>query len=332
MKVAVIATPAKGSSVRGIGVYTRRLLEELKKINGLELEDQGFEYWRTDYSKYDLVHFLYFDPFFLTLPPIRNKKTIVSVMDLTPIVLEKLYPRGIRGELKWQIQKLLLSKVDHILTISNSAKSDIEKIVPFPPSDITVTLLAPSEHSDVPNLKKENFALYVGDVDPNKNILKLIKALPHVEDKAFKLVLVGKALKEATYIKDKIKELGIEDRVEIPGFVEDKDLVKLYGKTKMFIHPAIYEGFGLGPLQALSAGLPVICGNNSSLSEVVGNAAFFADVNSPEDIAAKIDKILSLSKKQLEEVSERSKKQAEKFSWQKTAAETVAAYEKVLGN
>lgn len=335
MKVALVNPPAVQNSVRGVGVYARRLIEELQKIPNLELDQPDFDYWRFDYGNYDLVHFLYFDPFFLTLPPIKNKKTIVSVMDLTPIVLENLYPRGIRGEIKWQIQKFLLSRADHIITISNSAKKDIEKIISLPDEKITVTYLAPSEYSAKPKAP-ENFGLYVGDIDPNKNLVKLIEALPKVKDQDFKLVLVGKALhsdiSEALVIKQKIKALGIEDRVEIKGFVEEKELVKIYQKANMFIHPAIYEGFGFGPLQALSMGLPVICGQNSSLPEVVGTAAFFADVTNPADIAAQIDAVLILTPKQREAVGLKARKQAAKFSWAKTAAETFEVYDQVLGN
>lgn len=335
MKVALVNPPAVQNSVRGVGVYTRRLIEELKKIPNLELDQLDFDYWRFDYGNYDLVHFLYFDPFFLTLPPLRNKKTIVSVMDLTPIVLENLYPRGIRGEIKWQIQKYLLRKASHVITISNSAKNDISKILGLSPEKISVTHLAPSEFSAKPKAP-ENFGLYVGDINPNKNIVKLIEALPKVKDQDFKLVLVGKALHsdipDAQVIKQKIKELGIEDRVEIKGFVEDKELVKIYQKANMFIHPAIYEGFGLAPLQALSMGLPIICGQNSSLPEVVGTAAFFADVTSPDDIAAQIDAVLSLTPKQRAVVSLKAKQQTAKFSWAKTAAETFEVYDQVLGN
>lgn len=335
MKVALINPSAVQNTVRGVGVYTRRLIEELQKIPNLELDQIDFDYWRFDYGHYDLVHFLYFDPFFLTLPPLRNKKTIVSVMDLTPIVLENLYPRGIRGKIKWQIQKFLLSQVSHIITISNSAKKDIKKIIDMPAEKVTVTYLAASEFST--KLKKpKNFGLYVGDINPNKNLVKLIEALPKIKNQNFKLVLVGKALQsdipDALVIKQRIKELGIEDRVEIKGFVEEKELVKIYQKANMFIHPAIYEGFGFGPLQALSMGLPVICGQNSSLPEVVGTAAFFADVTSPADIAAQIDAVLSLTPKQREAVGLKARKQAAKFSWAKTAAETFEVYDQVLGN
>ncbi len=336
MKVALVTPPEVQNKFRGTGVYTRRLIEELQKIPDLEFEQLDFNYWRYDYGKFDLVHFLYFDPFFLTLPPFRNKKTIVSVMDLTPIVLENLYPRGIKGEIKWQIQKSLLSKSSHIITISNSARDDISKILNYPKVKISVTYLAPSEGETDLKQNPEKIGLYVGDINPNKNILKLIEALPLVKDKDFKLMLVGKALKsdipEAVAIKNKIKNLGLEERVVITGFLEDKELKDLYKSANMFIHPSLYEGFGLGPLQALSIGLPVICGDNSSLPEVVGNAAFFTDVKNPSDIVFKINHVLNLTAKQRAEIGRKGKEQAAKFSWKKTAEETFKVYEKVLRN
>jgi len=119
IRVSLVKPPAIQSATRGAGIYGQNLTEALKKVPGLEITN----------ANPDITHYLYFDPFFLTLPPIKKNKTVVTVFDLTPIILKDLFPRGLRGEIKWQIQKNLLKTVDAVITISQSAKNDIKKFV-----------------------------------------------------------------------------------------------------------------------------------------------------------------------------------------------------------
>ena len=317
MRVRLVKPPIVQNEVRGVGVYGRNLTEELGKVPSLEITD----------NNPDLVHFLYFDPFFLTLPPIRKTKTVVTVFDLTPIVLPNLYPRGVRGEIKWQIQKRLLKSVDAIITISQSAKNDIVKIIGIPQEKVFVTYLAAGTECKKLNLRKKDFILYIGDVNANKNIFNLLKAIAILPNQ--KLVLVGKAfvepeLPEARAIRDEIKNLGIEDRVTLAGYVSDEEKIVLLNKAAVYVQPSIYEGFGLPVLEAMSCGTPVVCGRNSSLPEIAGEAAIFADVINPQDLAQKI----IMAKKG--ELVAKGLVQAKKFSWEKTARESYKIYEKVL--
>lgn len=309
IKVSLIKAPAIQSFTRGAGFYGKNLEEALKTISGLEITN----------SNPDLIHFLYFDPFFLTLPPVRKQKTIVTVFDLTPLVLPDLYPPGIRGKIKWEIQKNLLKTVDHIITISKSARDDIVKIVGIPENKITVTYLAVGKEYVSLKIPKDGSILYIGDINPNKNLSSLFKAT-QLLPKA-KLIMVGKALAESIEIKKEISDLGISDRVTLKGFIEETEKIKLINKARVYVQPSIYEGFGLPVLEALACGTPVICGNNSSMPEIGGNAVTYANVLDPKDLADKINKIKPTGK----EV-----KQAAKFSWDKTAQETVKVYEKVL--
>jgi len=309
MKISLRKPPAIQSVTRGAGFYGRNLEEALKKIPDLEITDDSP----------NIVHYLFFDPFFLTLPPIRKQKTVVTVFDLTEVVLANLYPRGIRGEIKWQIQKRILSTVDHIITLSESAKKDIVRIVGFPENKVTVTYLAPGVECRKISVAKDDTILFIGDINPNKNLSSLFKALTLLKND--KLVLVGKAAKESIDIKKEIETLGIANRVTLTGYVDEKEKVRLLNKAKVYVQPSIYEGFGLPVLEAMACGTPVICGQNSSLPEIAGDAATYADVSDPNDLAEKIRKI-KLSGKEIS--------QALKFSWEKTARETVAVYKKVL--
>lgn len=309
MKVKLVFPPAVQSQTRGAGFYGKNLSEALKNVPGVEITD----------NHPDVVHYLYFDLFFLTLPPIRTKKTVVTAFDLTPIVLPELFPPGIRGNLKWKIQKSLLKTADHVVTISQSAKKDLIEIIGLKENKITVTYLAAGKECVDMELPRDEFVLYIGDINPNKNISTLLKAVALLEGQ--KLTLVGKALKESLEIKKEIETLGITDRVALTGFVEEAEKVRLLNKAKVYVQPSIYEGFCLPILEALSCGTPVICGRNSSLSEIAGAAATYVDVSDPADLAEKIRTVKSTGKELA---------QAKKFSWAKTAEETMKVYEKVL--
>lgn len=316
MKVALVKPPAIQNAFRGGGVYVQGLTKALEKIPGVKITD----------TNPDIIHYLYFDPFFLTLTPNRSKKTIVTVFDLTPIVLKRVFPRGIRGEIKWQIQKRRLKSVDAIITISKSAKNDIEKIIGISDQKVFVTYLAAGDNYKNLNYQRENFVLYVGDVNPNKNINTLLNAMTLLPE--YKLVLVGKAflepnLSEAIAIKKQIKDLELENRVTLTGFVSEEEKIALLNKAKVYVQPSIYEGFGLPVLEAMACGTPVICGRNSSLVEIAGDAATYANIEDSADLADKISKIKITGK----EIS-----QAKKFSWEKTAAETFNVYEKILAS
>lgn len=347
MKVALIRPPTIQTVTRGTGVYVNQLTQHLAQISGIESELIDFNFWRNDYSKYDLVHFLYFDAFFLTLCPLRNRPTIVTLMDLTPIVLSDLYPKGINGSLKWQIQKFLVAHVDRIITLSENSKKDIQKTLSIPSSKISPIYLAADEFSPSQDKRKiqktkekyslpDNYICYLGDINANKNIGSLIKALGLMpSEKRPVLLFSGKAvlnenLPESQEIHALIKLNNLDGFIRMPGFVSDEDIQDLFTEARALVHPALYEGFGLPVLQAMSCGCPVICGHNSSLPEVAGDAAIYADVASPQALANKIKEVVDYSLKDRKTVAEKSINQASKFTWSKTAQQTYATYQKVL--
>lgn len=309
MKIALVKPPAIENITRGVGFYGQNLDSALKKIPSIEINSDDPQ----------ITHYLYFDLFFLTLPLIRKCKTVVTVFDLTPIVLSDLYPPGFRGKIKWQIQKNILKTVDHVITISKSAKNDIHNIIGIPMEKITVTYLAAGDEYKKLPITKNGTILYIGDINPNKNLSTLLKTLVLLKSET--LVMVGKALKESQDIKKEIEALGISDRVILTGYVSSDEKVKLINLAKVYVQPSLYEGFGLPVIEAMACGTPVICGKNSSLPEIVGDAATFANVQDPIDLAEKISKIKPTG---------REIQQAAKFSWEKTAQDTFKAYQKVL--
>jgi glycosyltransferase involved in cell wall biosynthesis len=348
MKIAIDVSPLQtGHKIRGVGFYLEHLKDALVKYFP-ENEYVFFERGEKLPEGIKLVHFPYFEPFFLALPLYKKFKTVVTVHDLTPIVFPQSFPRGIKGEIKWQMQRYALKRADAIITDSESSKKDIIKFVGAKERKIKVVYLAAGEDFRVldnkpwaPDLIKkynlpEKFVLYVGDVTSNKNLPRLIDA---VKELKIPLVMIGKSLVSDDYDHDnpwnadlnRINELakGDENIIKL-GFVSAEDLIAIYNLATVFVLPSLYEGFGLPILEAMACGCPVVTSKEGSLGEVAGDAAFFVDAYDVESIAAGIKKVFGDENLQ-KELSEKGLEQIKRFSWKKTAEETIDAYKGVLG-
>ncbi len=332
------------SGFRGVGKYTAQLLSALratKKVKVIEIKD------KIPLVSLDLIHYPVFDFFFLTLPFIKKKKTVVTIHDCTPLVFPKHYPPGLKGKLKLTIQKLSLKSVAAVLTDSENSKKDIIRFLGVPEAKIHVIYLAadkvyrkiPQEGKWMALIRKryllpEKFLLYVGDINYNKNLPRLITAFKELAFRDCALVLVGKAfknlrLKEAREITELIKKLGLKEKVRVLGYVPDNDLVKIYNLARLYCFPSLYEGFGLGALEAMTCGCPVLAGKVGSLPEVVGEAAILVDPYRTEEIAEGMKRVLEdegLRRKLIE----LGFKRASQFSWQKTAQQTIEVYQEAI--
>lgn len=350
MRIAIDVTPIENNAslhkVRGAGFY----IENLKKSLLQYFPDNEYNFFVRGNNltgKINLIHYPYFEPFFLTLPIVNKYKTIVTVHDLTPLVFPKYFQPGIKGRIKWTFQKMALKKADAVITDSESSKKDISKYTGISEEKIYVIYLAAGEEFkeyEVSSIKykvlKEKynlpgkFALYVGDVTWNKNLPTLIEAVKKVD---VPLVMVGKALVNSNYDKSnpwnqhlvKVQELVKNSKnVKCLGFVPTEDLVSLYNMATVFVMPSIYEGFGLPVLEAMNCGCPVVTAKGGSLPEIVGDAGNYVDAYSLESIAKGIKDVFN-NKNLQEELSKKGLIQAKKFSWRKTAEETIMVYEEV---
>ncbi len=346
MKIAIDVSPLKtGHRVRGVGFYLEHLKNALVKYFP-ENEYVFFESGEKLPMDIDLIHFPYFEPFFLALPLYKKFKTVVTVHDLTPIVFPQAFPRGIKGELKWQMQRYALRQADAIITDSESSKKDIVKYVGANSNKINVVYLAAGEQfrrlkTEDLRLKTEyqlpeKFVLYVGDVTWNKNLPRLMGA---VKELNITLVMIGKSLAQVDYDRNnpwnadlnRVNELAKENEKIIRlGFVPTEDLVGIYNLASVFAMPSLYEGFGLPVLEAMACGCPVITAKQGSLLEVAGSAAFYVDAYDVTSISSGIQKVLGDEKLQ-QELREKGLENAKKFSWKKTAGDTVKVYERVFG-
>ena len=302
----------------------------------------------------DLVHYPYFEPFFLTLPIFSKYKRIVTVHDLTPLIFPKEFPKGVRGKIKWELQKQALKHVDGIITDSVCSKNDIIKHAGISGNKIYAIHLAAGDEFKMLNSSKfrpkddqplaekfqslrkkynlpEKFVLYVGDVTWNKNLPRLVEAIKRID---LALVMVGSALMREDFDrlnpwnKDLLnvqKSVEFDKRIIRLGFIPQQDLVLLYNEATVFAMPSLYEGFGLPILEAMSCGCPVISSKEGSLGEIAGDAAYFVDAYNIDDIAGGIKKVFE-DKSMQKSLSDKGLLRAKKFTWKKTAEETMKVY------
>ncbi len=345
MKVAIDITPLESAHrARGIGVYTKNLIDGLEKYG----KQHTYIYF-TGHQRVpddaDIVHYPYFDPFFLTLPLVKPEPTLVTVHDLIPLVFPYKFPAGIRGNIKWQVQKLSLRGASRIIADSNASKNDIVRIVGVKKEIVdTVYLARDAMYHPVTDSKlvaairkkyalPKQYILFVGDVNWNKNVIGLLQAFAalrqHSELLEYKLVLVGRAfcetLTETQEINQFILEHDLEHVVICPGNVPLADLAGFYSMASVYVQPSYYEGFGLPVLEAMACGCPVVCTNTSSLKEIAGPALQVSP--KPEEILAGIKKMLTVDRRAQ---AMRQLVWVKQFTWKRVVVETVAAYERAL--
>lgn len=345
-KVTIDKGPLTGGhAVRGVGAYTRSLIEHLKKIKELKVDAINFQ--KADLSKYDIAHYPYFHPFFITLPLSKKTKTVVTIHDLIPLIYPKHYPPGLRGRIKLQVQKLLLRKVDAIITVSETSKKDIVRFLGVPQEKIEVVYEAPRkifkklESGDWKlKIKKQyglpnHFVLYVGDVNYNKNILGLAEACKMAKTP---LVIVGKQVVDEDFDKSHpenkpfarfLEKYGNDPQVLRLGYLPDEDLVAVYNLATLYCQPSFYEGFGLPVLEAMACQTPVVAAKTQALVEIAEGAALFADPKEPKDMAEKILRLFEDTELRAF-LMRKGRDRVKQFSWDKTAKETLRVYGQIL--
>lgn len=286
----------------------------------------------------DLVH----DPTGIFPLSLAGCKKVVTIHDVFPFVtpqtstaLEKLV------YCLWL--PLALRQADAIITISQHSKKDIIRYLPFTKEKIIVIPNGknpayqplPVEHVQ-PVLEKLTiptpYILYVGSLEPRKNLLRLLQAYACLRQEVtpWHLVIVGaKNFWKNAPVVETVENLGLKPWVHFTGFVEEEDLPALYNGADLFVFPSLYEGFGLPPLEAMACGTPVVTSNTSSLPEVVGDAAIMVDPYDVDAISEAMARVLS-DPALAEDLRQRGLLQAEQFSWQKMAEETIEVYKKVL--
>jgi glycosyltransferase involved in cell wall biosynthesis len=186
--------------------------------------------------------------------------------------------------------------------------------------------------SRVPSPHEKPFLLFVGNVKPHKNLVRLLDAFSSIAEVVpHDLVIVGK--KEGFITGDDVvkeRALRLGDRVHFTGYVDDAALRQYFSHAAALVFPSLYEGFGLPPLEAMASGCPVIVSNAASLPEVCGEAAVYCDPYHSEDIAQQI--LLVLRDESLRaDLARKGLEQARKFTWEACAEETSRVMRGLLG-
>lgn len=344
MKVAFdISHMHKLSKYRGIGAYAQNLYQAIKKYTDIEIElVEGEKYM----NNFDLLHIPYFSLFRNTLPFSFSKPTVVTIHDLIPLQFPKHYPLGIKGKINLELQKYFLKKAKAVITISETARHDIIKILKIDPKKVFSIYLAQDKHfrkikdkillDKIKNKFKlpDEFVLYIGNVNWNKNILNTAQACIQANKK---LVIIGSSFLDQTdlnHAEKKSHKIFLEEYYEnnlikLLGYVENEDLVAIMNIATCSLFVSFYEGFGLPILEAQACGLPVITSNVSATVEIAGNGAVLVNPKDIEEISKAINQVFD-SESLRQKLIKFGEENVKKYSWKKTALETVKVYESAI--
>lgn len=270
-----------------------------------------------------------------TQPPSKAKK-VTTVHDLVCYHFpETLATRQVaiqKKRLAW-----VKKEADMIIAVSESTKKDLITVLGIAPDKITViyegveATFTSDNRNDTAKLQyvvqKYNlppkFLLYVGALQPRKNLARLLEAY-HAVATDVPLFIAGKiGWGEA---------LPQTKNVTILGFVDSVDLPYLYALAYGFLYPAIYEGFGLPVVEAMATGTPVLTSNTSSLPEVGGDAAIYVDPHDVLSISQGIKQLLDLTVQDYQTMQQKSLLQAKRFTWERCALQTMAVYQQLKEN
>ena len=338
-----------------------------KPLPDLPRETEGWKYKvfgpKKFWTQFALPLHLYFesprpDVFFSPThyaPRFCPVPSVISVMDLSFFEFPEMFKKRDLVQLKsWTAYSV--KKATKVLTISYASKNDIIKYYKVPEKKIVVTYPGYKKNDgkilrnkdikmDIERMKTKykirgDYILYVGTLQPRKNLIRLIEAFRKIREldewknrekkrstPLLQLVIAGKKGWMYNEIFQKVKDLKLEKNVIFTGFVPDEDLPVLYKGARCFVLVSLYEGFGIPVLEAMSFGCPVVISNVSSLPEVGGRVAIYVDPYDVDDIARGILEVLHYDAMTHHSRVEEGKRWVKKFSWEKCARETLSVLE-----
>ena len=323
------------------GAYRWRLTTALRHFLGLSM-DRFF-------AGVDLFHATEH-----LLPRFSKVRTVFTLHDLIFL----FHPETHKPLNRWFLTLMMprfLRAADAIIAVSECTRRDAIRFYGITEEKITVIYegvsprFRPASPEAVRAVREkyslpEHFILYVGTIEPRKNLTALLEAFHHFLATCsslsapcdlrpatcdLRLVIVGKKgwLYESFF--HRLRELGLDDRVIFTGYVPDEDLPAIYSAADLFVFPSLYEGFGLPVLEAMACGVPVVCSNTSSLPEVAGDAALLVDPTDVRALAGAMERVL-MDKHLRAELRAKGLERAERFTWEGAARETLEVYREVV--
>jgi glycosyltransferase involved in cell wall biosynthesis len=343
-KYFLIGSPAKVAEIEPLppNFHTVPLLDPDTSI-------KGYVECRTILRRLrcDLIHI----PHLFWLPRTLPCPYVMTVHD----VLEHMYRAHARSQprrmLHFFLTRRVLRGAARIFAVSQFTKSEIEKLFGIGDGRIEVIYNAIDERflrghaseSDRQLLAERYlvnypFLLYAGRISPHKNLVRIIEAFSALKAELekegkfpdLKLIIIGDELSKHPDLRRTVIRGGVQNDVRFMGFVPIEVLRIFYDAAKIFVFPSLYEGFGLPPLEAMAHGTPVVTSNTSSLPEVVDQAAVLVNPENVFEIMRALNRVL-LDQPLREKLKQRGYEQAQRFSWDASARQILAAYEQVAG-
>jgi glycosyltransferase involved in cell wall biosynthesis len=364
MKIGIIMGNT-GLTRSGTGNYIFNLIRELEKHQNIELSlityrvnslfpalakivpkypffyvtvlwSQALSLQKNLLDGLDIIH----NPahFYLINKP--GKRYVCTIHDLTPVLFPAWHPLWKVWFSRYFFPRLVKNS-DKIIADSLNTKQDLINYYSVSPGKIAVIYLGtapefqPLPKSEVASIRdkydlKNPFVLFVGNIEPRKNIPTLLKAFSICRKKLpkLKLVIVGQKGWKYDEVYTTIAGLRLENEVIFLHYVPHDDLPAIYNAAELFVYPSLYEGFGLPPLEAMQCGVPVITSNTSSLPEIVGENGAMV---SPYDVQGLVDLMsaLLIDPHLREENIRNGLSRAKMFSWEKCAQQTRDVYEEL---
>jgi glycosyltransferase involved in cell wall biosynthesis len=265
--------------------------------------------------------------------------TVVTLLDVTWIH----YPRTMerRSTIAMKLVAPLCARMaDRVVAISEAAKEDIVKTIRLDAAKVDVVPLGIRLEGTGPALPEAELrtklgirsgpiVLSVAQKREHKNLGNLIRAVARLPRDDVQVVLPGSPTPHERELRELAASLGIAERVRFPAWISQPQLEGLYAAASCFVLPSFMEGFGLPILEAMRRGLPVACSNASSLPEVAGDAALYFEPDRPDEIATAIERLLD-GGPLVDTLIERGRARCREFTWDRTAAATLASYRRAI--
>lgn len=290
-------------------------------------------------SGIELLHSLHY-----TRPLILPCASVVTFHDMTFFLFPELHTRSKRIFFPLAI-RLSARLADALASVSENTRRDAIRLLHIPPRKIFTTPLGINQEfqpiADPALLEAcrrrynlpEKFILYVGLLEPRKNLPMLLKAYAHLANEADipRLVLAGRPGWGYQEILQQINELNLKEKIHFTGYVHAQDLPMVYNLAQVFVYPSIYEGFGLPPMEAMACGTPVITTAVSSMLDHIGDAGILVPPQDEEALSQGMYDVLNKPALR-EDLSQKGLQRTANFTWKHTAQATLKVYQYVATN
>lgn len=263
-------------------------------------------------------------------------RQVVTIHD----VVWKRYPQTMQWQTHWAEKALMAPSVkqaDKILCVSEFTKSEVQAFWPEQSDKCVVVrsggnLNVEQKQFDENSTHKRPYALFVGTLEPRKNLRRLVEAFANLVNEnrvQSDLIIVGAVGWGENDLGSLVKVAGAEDRILLLGHISDNHLQQLYSGAHCLAMPSLYEGFGLPVLEAMRYGVPSVISQDGSLAEIAGDSGLLVNPLSADSIANALEAMFNNEAKR-SALSKKASKRASEFSWEKAASETLAVFESLI--